>query len=147
MRIIDLHCYPGTEDWIACQGPMSRRSRSTGNASWIGKPEDEVIGEFTDAGVEACLVALDLETTIGTQPVGNDYVHAHVEAAPQAHHPVLGRARSGEERDRDPTKRAKRLSSYGFLGFHFHPIMQHFAVDEPRAATRCSRRSTSSARR
>ncbi len=21
MRIIDLHCYPGTKEWIACQGP------------------------------------------------------------------------------------------------------------------------------
>ena len=20
MRIIDLHCYPGTQEWIACQG-------------------------------------------------------------------------------------------------------------------------------
>ena len=21
MRIIDLHCYPGTREWITCQGP------------------------------------------------------------------------------------------------------------------------------
>src|SRR5262249_45411528 len=27
----------------------------------------------------------------------------------------------------------KAVKQYGFLGFHFHPIMQHFAVDDPRA--------------
>ena len=76
MRIIDLHCYPGTKDWIACQGPYVEALAKYWKRDWSGKPEDEVISEFTDAGVDACLVALDLETTIGTRPVGNDYVHA-----------------------------------------------------------------------
>src|SRR3954462_4707982 len=26
----------------------------------------------------------------------------------------------------------KAVKELGFLGFHFHPIMQHFAVDDPR---------------
>ena len=43
---------------------------------WVGKAEDDVVKEFTDAGVEALLVALDLETTIRTAPVTNEYVHA-----------------------------------------------------------------------
>src|SRR6476469_4972583 len=76
MRIIDLHCYPGTPDWIQCQGVYVEELARYWKREWVGKPEDAVIQEFTTAGVEACLVALDLERTIKTRPVGNDYVHA-----------------------------------------------------------------------
>ena len=60
MRIIDLHCYPGTQEWIDCQGPYVDALAKYWNRSWVGKTEDEVLRDFTDAGVEACLVALDL---------------------------------------------------------------------------------------
>ena len=40
------------------------------------------------------LVALDLETTIETPPVDQRVRARHVEAPPQAHHPVLGRGRA-----------------------------------------------------
>ena len=62
MRIIDLHCYPGTKEWIACQGPYVEALAKYWKRDWSGKTEDEVIREFTEAGVDACLVALDLET-------------------------------------------------------------------------------------
>ncbi|MBV8170173.1 MAG: amidohydrolase, partial [Alphaproteobacteria bacterium] len=55
MRIIDLHCYPGTPEWIACQGPYVEALATYWKRSWVGKPEDEVVREFTEAGVEACL--------------------------------------------------------------------------------------------
>src|SRR5207249_3444804 len=55
MRIIDLHCYPGTKEWIACQGPYVDALAKYWKRDWVGKSEDQVIGEFTDAGVEACL--------------------------------------------------------------------------------------------
>ena len=131
MRIIDLHCYPGTQEWIACQGPYVEALAKYWKRNWVGKPEEEVIREFTDAGVEACLVALDLETTIGTKPVGNDYVHAMWKRHPKRIIQCWGAL--------DPLKKdvldeaTKAVKRYGFVGFHFHPIMQHFAVDEPRA--------------
>ena len=74
MRIIDLHCYPNTEPWIRCQGPYVEALAKYWNRTWTWKQEDEVVKEFTDAGVEAVLVALDLETTIATPPCSNEYV-------------------------------------------------------------------------
>ncbi len=40
----------------------------------MAKTEDEVIAKFTEAGVDACRVALDLETTVATPPCTNEYV-------------------------------------------------------------------------
>ena len=76
MRIIDLHCYPSTQEWIDCQGPYVDALAKYWKREWSAKTEAEVISEFTEAGVESCLVALDLETTVGTPPCGNDYVHS-----------------------------------------------------------------------
>ena len=36
--------------------------------------EEQVVQDFSEAGVEAVLVALDLETTAGTPPCSNDFV-------------------------------------------------------------------------
>ena len=55
MRIIDLHCYPNTEPWIRCQGPYVDALAKYWNRTWTWKQEDEVVKEFTDAGVEAVL--------------------------------------------------------------------------------------------
>ena len=90
MRIIDLHCYPNTEPWIRCQGPYVEALAKYWNRTWTWKQEDEVVKEFTDAGVEAVLVALDLETTIGTPPCSNEYVKGMQSASSRAHHPELG---------------------------------------------------------
>ena len=68
MRIIDLHCYPSTQEWIDCQGPYVDALAKYWKREWAAKTEAEVISEFTTAGVESCLVALDLETTVGTPP-------------------------------------------------------------------------------
>mgnify|MGYP000489125962 CR=1 FL=1 len=66
MRVIDLHCYPGTQAWIDSQGPYPEALATYWKRDWVAKTEDEVIAEFTGAGVDACLVALDLETTVAT---------------------------------------------------------------------------------
>ncbi len=68
MRIIDLHCYPNTQPWIDCQGPYVKALAEYWKRDWSAKQEDEVVRDFTDAGVDAVLVALDLETTAGTPP-------------------------------------------------------------------------------
>ncbi len=130
MRIIDLHCYPNTPEWIDCQGPYVEALAKYWKRPWTAKAEDEVAADFAAAGVEAVLVALDLETTIGTPPCGNDYV-----AAMRDRHEVMVQAWGTV----DPLKGEAALEEaghairdLGLLGFHFHPIMQHFAVDDPR---------------
>src|SRR5260221_10849048 len=130
MRIIDLHCYPGTREWIACQGPYVEALATYWKREWAAKSEDDVLKDFTDAGVEACLVALDLETTIKTKPVDNDYVHAMWKRHPKRIIQCWGALEPSKKNALEEARRAiKRL---GFIGFHFHPIMQHFAVDDPR---------------
>jgi predicted TIM-barrel fold metal-dependent hydrolase len=129
MRIIDLHCYPNTEQWIRCQGPYVDALAKYWNRPWSWKTEDEVVQEFTDAGIEAVLVALDLETTIATPPCSNDYVKEM-----QARHPdriiqSWGAVDpfKGEVAIRDARH---AITDLGMLGFHFHPIMGHFAVND-----------------
>src|SRR5215472_1005887 len=52
MRIIDVHCYPNTREWIACQGPYVEALAKYWNRSWAAKNEDEVIKDFSDAAVD-----------------------------------------------------------------------------------------------
>ena len=76
MRIIDLHCYPNTQEWIACQQPYVDALAKYWNRPWTAKTEAEVVADFTAAGVDAVLVALDLETIAHTPPCSNDFVSA-----------------------------------------------------------------------
>lgn len=129
MRIIDLHCYPNTQAWIDCQGPYVKALAEYWDREWVAKEEDEVIQEFTDAGVEAVLVALDLETTIATPPCSNEYVEAMWKRHPDRVIQAWGAV--------DPFKgeiaiqEAKHaIENLGLLGFHFHPIMGHFSVND-----------------
>jgi uncharacterized protein len=131
MRIIDLHCYPGTPTWIESQGPYPAELARYWKRDWVGKSEDDVIAEFTGAGVEACLVALDLETTVAAPPCTNEYVHGMWKRHPQrviqcwgAVEPAKGEIAMIQAR--------KAIKELGFIGFHFHPIMQHFAVSDSR---------------
>jgi predicted TIM-barrel fold metal-dependent hydrolase len=131
MRIIDLHCYPNTKEWIACQQPYVDALAKYWNRAWVAKSEEEVVQDFTDAGVEAVLVALDLETTIGTPPCSNDYVSAMQKRHPNriihawaAVDPFKGETAVAEARH--------AIHDLGMLGLHFHPIMGHFAVSDRR---------------
>jgi predicted TIM-barrel fold metal-dependent hydrolase len=131
MRIIDVHCYPNTKEWIACQQPYVDALAKYWNRSWIAKDEDEVVKDFTDSGVEAILVALDLETTVGTPPCSNDYVSAMQKRHPEriiqawaAVDPFKGQQAIGEA--------TRAIQELHMLGFHFHPIIGHFAVNDRR---------------
>ncbi len=131
MRIIDLHCYPNTEPWIRCQGPYVEALASYWNRAWTWKQEEEVVAEFAAAGVEAVLVALDLETTTGTPPCTNEYVKAM-----QLRHPdriIHSWAAVDPFKGEIALQQAKKaIAELGMLGFHFHPIMGHFAVNDRR---------------
>src|SRR5262249_9129970 len=48
VRIVDLHCYPGTREWIACQGPYVEALAKYWNRAWVARTEDEVLEDFTD---------------------------------------------------------------------------------------------------
>lgn len=131
MRIIDLHCYPGTPTWIAAQGPYVEALATYWKRDWSGKSEEQVVAEFTAAGVDACLVALDLETTIATPPCSNEYVHGMWKRHPQRIIQAWGALEpaKGEIAIQQARKAVREL---GFMGFHFHPIMQHFSVNDRR---------------
>ena len=131
MRIIDLHCYPGTQTWIDSQGPYPEALATYWKRDWVAKSEEDVIAEFTTAGVDACLVALDLETTVATPPCTNEYVHAMWQRHPKRVIQCWGAVEpaKGEMAIRQAKKAVEEL---GFIGFHFHPIMQHFAANDRR---------------
>jgi len=131
MRIIDLHCYPGTKEWIACQGPYVEALAKYWNRRWTARDEDQVIKDFTDAGVQAVLVALDLECTLGTPPVTNEYVKAMWQRHPDRIIQAWG-ALEPAKGDLALAQARKAVRELGLLGFHFHPIMQHFAVNDRR---------------
>lgn len=131
MRIIDLHCYPNTQPWIDCQGPYVDALAKYWKREWRAKTEDEVAAEFKEHHIEACLVALDLSTTINTPPCSNDYVAGmrdrHRDCILNtwgAVEPSMGRAAIDEARH--------AILDLKMMGFHFHPIMQHFSVDDTR---------------
>jgi predicted TIM-barrel fold metal-dependent hydrolase len=131
MRIVDLHCYPNTREWIACQQPYVDALAKYWNRPWLPKPEEEVVNDFAHARVEAVLVALDLETTIGTPPCSNDFVSAmqrrHADRIIQAWAAV------DPFKNEEAIREARRaIAELGMLGFHFHPIMGHFAVNNRR---------------
>jgi len=132
VRIIDLHCYTNTQQWIDCQGPYVAALAKYWNRDWSAKTEDEVIAEFEGAGVEAVLVALDLETTIGTPPCDNDYVAGMWKRNPGRVIQAWGAVDPFKDTAIEDIRHA--VEDLGMMGFHIHPIMQHFAVNDERFA-------------
>ncbi len=131
MRIIDLHCYPNTKEWIACQQPYVDALAKYWGRAWTPKTEEEVIKDFADAGVQAVLVALDLETTVHTPPCSNDFVAAMWKRHPERI--IHAWAAVDPFKGEDALREARHaIEDLGMLGFHFHPIMGHFAVNDRR---------------
>jgi predicted TIM-barrel fold metal-dependent hydrolase len=129
MRRIDLHCYPGTQTWVESQGPFVEALSSYWKREWVGKDEAEVVEELRRAGEEAVLVAFDIESVTGAPPCTNEYVAGMRDRHPEvflqawaAVDPLKG------ERAIEEARRA--IDELGMLGFHFHPIMGHFSVDD-----------------
>ncbi|MDR3032626.1 MAG: amidohydrolase family protein [Kitasatospora sp.] len=130
MRRVDLHCYPGTDVWIASQGPYVEALGKYWGKEWAAKSEDEVVSDVRASGVEAVLVAFDIESLTGAPPCSNAYV-----AEMRDRHPAEFVAAWGAV---DPLKGERAVEEavtavklHHVLGFHFHPIMGHFAVDDP----------------
>jgi uncharacterized protein len=131
MRRVDLHCYPGTRPWLASQGPFVEALSVYWKREWVAKEEDVVIEEFKAAGVEAVLVAFDIESVTGAPPCTSEYVAGMRDRYPGtilqawgAVDPLKGSAAMEEA--------TRAVKEFGVLGFHFHPIMGRFSVDDPK---------------
>jgi len=131
VRVIDLHCYPNTAPWIAAQGPYVEALAKYWGRDWVPHTEEEVIAEFKEAGVEAVLVAFDIETVAGTPPCTNEYVAHFRDSYPDAI--IQAWAAVDPWKGEAAIEQAKSaIQDLKMLGFHFHPIMGHFSVDDER---------------
>jgi len=113
------------------QGPYVEALAKYWNRSWTAKTEAEVVAEFKKVGVKAVLVAFDIETVTGTPPCSNDYVAKMRDDNPD----VILQAWAAVDpfKDKAAIEEAKRaIKQLRMLGFHFHPIMGHFSVDDRR---------------
>ena len=130
MRRIDLHCYPGTQEWVSSQGPYVEALGKYWGKEWVGKSEEDVVADVKAAGVEAVLVAFDIESVTGAPPCRNDYVAALRDRHPGTFIGAWGAVDpfKGEQAIAEATAAVRE---HHVLGFHFHPIMGHYAVDEP----------------
>jgi predicted TIM-barrel fold metal-dependent hydrolase len=130
MRIVDLHAYPGTAEWIASQGPYPEALAQYWHHAWVPKTEEQVVQDFTAAGAEAVLVAFDIETIVGAPPCTNDYVAAMRDRHPGRIIQAWGAVDPFKETAIADAEHAIR--DLHLLGFHFHPIMGRYSVDDRR---------------
>jgi len=130
MRRLDLHAYPGTAEWIDSQGPFVEALGKYWGKEWVPQSEEAVVDGFREAGVEVVLVAFDIESVVGAPPCTNDYVAAFRARHPDVVIQTWGAVdpHKGDAALREAERAVKELD---VLGFHFHPIMGRFAVDDP----------------
>lgn len=130
MRRIDLHCYPGTQEWVNSQGPFADALAQYWNKPWVGRAEDDVVADIRDAGLQAVLVAFDIEHLTGVPPCSNSSVAAMRDRHPDVFIGAWG-AVDPLKGDAAVTEAIRAAKEDDVLGFHFHPIMGHFRVDDP----------------
>lgn len=129
MRRIDLHCYPGTQEWVDSQGPFAAALADYWKKPWVGRPEEDVVADLRGAGLQALLVAFDIEHLTGAPPCGNSSVAAMRDRYPDVFLGAWGAV--DPLKGADAVKEAVRAAEQDHvLGFHFHPIMGHFRVDD-----------------
>ena len=130
MRRIDLHCYPGTPEWVAAQGPFADALAEYWKKPWVGAPEADVVSDVKDAGLEAVLVAFDIESVVGAPPCDNAYVASMRDRNPDT---FIGAWGAVDPFKGDAALEEARIAveQYRVIGFHFHPIMGHYRVDDP----------------
>jgi uncharacterized protein len=128
MRIVDVHCHPGTQRWHDTQKPYMDALRSYWGQEWPAKTEEQMVGDFKRNGVEPIIVALDLEHEVNTVPTDNDYVamlRDKYDCILQAWGTV------DPHRGRTAIEEAERaVKKLKVLGFHFHPIGGGYTVSD-----------------
>jgi len=130
MRRVDLHAYPGTAEWIASQGPYVEPLGRYWNKRWAAKSEEEVVADFRRHGIEAALVAFDISSATGAPPCTTAYVAGMRDRHPDIFIQAWGTV--DPQRGEQAVAKAERaVAGHGVLGFHFHPIMGRYSVDDP----------------
>ena len=131
MRKLDLHCYPGTPEWVRSQGPFAAALAEYWNKPWDGRPEQDVVDDIRAAGMQALLVAFDIESIHENSPA---FPNQEIAAMRDRHPDVFVGAWAAV----DPFKGDAALAEIertaredGVLGLHFHPIMGRYRVDSP----------------
>ena len=129
MRRIDLHCYPGTQEWVDSQGPFAEALAKYWHKPWVGRDEADIVADISGAGLQAVLVAFDIEHLTGAKPCTNSSVAAMRDRHPEVFVGAWGAVDplKGDEAIIEAERAAKEDN---VLGFHFHPIMGHFRVDD-----------------
>jgi predicted TIM-barrel fold metal-dependent hydrolase len=130
MRRIDVHCYPGTQEWITSQGPYVEALGKYWGKEWTGKSEEDVVADVKAAGMEAVLVAFDIEAVTGAPPCTNGYVADLRDRHPETFIGAWGAVDPGKGEQAIGEARSA-VREHGVTGFHFHPIMGRFSVDGP----------------
>ena len=131
MRRVDLHAYPGTAEWIASQGPYVEPLGRYWKKEWTARTEEEVVADFRAHGIEAVLVAFDIESVTGAPPCTSAYVAGMRDRHPETFAGAWGTV--DPLRGELAVEEAQRaVAEHRVLGFHFHPIMGHYRVDDPR---------------
>lgn len=132
MRIIDLHCHPGTGPWFdASVAPFAGALTDYWNTDFRPRTEEEVIGDLERNGIEGVLVAFDAETSTGKAPCTNPYVADLRDRHPDRYVGMWGSV--------DPWKGAisvieaeRAIKEDKVIGFHFHPVGGDFMVNNRR---------------
>ena len=106
--------------------PLSRYWKK----AWVAKGEDEVVADFQAHGIEAMLVAFDIESVTGAPPCSNDYVARLRDSYPDTFIQAWGAV--DPLRGEQAVEEAERaVTGLGVFGFHFHPVMGRYRVDDP----------------
>ncbi len=134
MRRVDLHAYPGTAEWIASQGPYAEELGRYWNKQWQAKAEDEVVADFQANGIEAVLVAFDIESTTGAPACTSEYVAGMRDRHPETFVQAWGTVDPLRGMSVAIDEAVRAVRDHGVLGFHFHPIVGGYSVDEPELA-------------
>jgi predicted TIM-barrel fold metal-dependent hydrolase len=129
MRRVDLHAYPGTAEWIESQGPFAEALGKYWGREWLPQTEEAVVQGFRDAGVDVVLVAFDIESIVGSPPCSNDYVASFRDRHPDVVIQAWG-AVDPHKGEAALVEAERAVRDLGVLGFHFHPIMGRFSVDD-----------------
>lgn len=135
MRRVDLHAYPGTAQWITSQGPYVAELSRYWNRQWRAKEEGEVVADFQTHGIEAVLVAFDVESSTGAPPCTSEYVAAMRDRHPETFIQAWGTVDPLLGADKAIAQAERAVRDHRVLGFHFHPIIGHYSVDDPALAS------------
>ncbi len=132
MRIIDLHCYPGTTEWIACQGPYVEALAKYWKRDWVGKRKTR---SSRSSPTPASRPAWSRSTSRPRSPRRRSPTSTCTPCGSATRSAIIQcwgavEPAKGEIAIRQARKAVR--TKLGFIGFHFHPIMQHFAVNDRR---------------